>query len=81
VEKSVVIVMSWYECRGSCNAKEGLMSQIVAADNKRRAGLTEASTRAASSRCGSYSGTRLGPPLGLQLPNAALQPDDCCAEF
>jgi hypothetical protein len=40
VEKSVVVVMSWYECRGSCNAKEGLMSQIVAADNKRRAGLT-----------------------------------------
>ena len=40
VEKSVAIVMSWYECRGSFNAKEGLMSQIVAADNKRRAGLT-----------------------------------------
>ena len=38
--KECDVVMSWYECRGSCNAKEGLMSQIVAADNKRRAGLT-----------------------------------------
>lgn len=40
VEKSVVVVMLWYECRSSFNAKEGLMSRIVAADNKRRAGLT-----------------------------------------
>jgi hypothetical protein len=33
-EKSVVVVMWWYEGSGSCNAKGGMGVAIVAVDNK-----------------------------------------------
>ena len=75
VEKSVLAVMSWYECRGSCNAKERLVSQIVAADNKRRASLTSKQAQELQLRAAGL-GRRgnLGPPLGC---SCLMQPDDC----
>lgn len=75
VEKSVLAVMSWHECRGRCYAKEILMSQIVAADNKRRASLTSKQAQELQLRAaGLGMRGKLGPPLGC---SCLMQPDDC----